>query len=89
MNNAIFLSQSARESDPIKTIILESEVSEMVEQKKNAIAELIGIINELDMSSILLLASNANALKTKEYLDRSVAETIMAQSRGGTGKEIA
>ena len=39
-------------------------------QKKQAIIELLEIVNNLDMSSILILNSGANMLKAKENLDR-------------------
>lgn len=42
----------------------------MKEQKRKAIEDLIGIVNELDMSSITLLSNGANMLRAKEQLDK-------------------
>lgn len=41
----------------------------MDEQKKKVVSELIRTVNELDLASVMLLASGANMLRTKEKLD--------------------
>lgn len=42
----------------------------MTNQKKRMLVRLVKTANELDMTSVLLLASNADALKAKERLDK-------------------
>lgn len=42
----------------------------MKDQKKKAIVDLIETANNLDMSSIMILACGANMLKAKEKLDQ-------------------
>ena len=41
----------------------------MEEQKRKAITDLIEVINDLDLASIMLLGNGANMLRAKEKMD--------------------
>lgn len=43
----------------------------MDDKKKQAVAELVKIVNELDLSSVTLLSNGADMLKAKERLEKS------------------